>query len=433
MPTQTVKNTNDSPIPNGMTKAVASTLPSATSETISFEAEVRFAEAKKSALQILLINSDERGIVEYHDCVMLIRAIPDAYDQETFVTKLRTHRKVRIEGRYTHKVKDGHPQHTLYINQITFLAKPEHYNAMCRESFDKAFKKNNNPSSKEQELEKRVKTWLTSEKWANPHAQPPTSYSGYIPHSETIKHIHVIAGKHTHALADFRENSKIKYSSAEVHEYAVPMEGAESVQKIIKSIQSINNSVPLGSPVHEHIIVIIRGGGNACKLAQFNSITLVNAILDSKVPVCTGVGHERDFHAADLAATYSFSTPAIVASKFYNTTYRNTSSRDTTTQTPQQENKYAQLQTTYNTLERKCSKLQEHSSRLSSENQNLRATISKLEAEKNSLQYGYQRVSHVLAAEQDARQRGSKKTIRITIILVLMSLVALALALALLF
>lgn len=60
------------------------------------------------------------------------------------------------------------------------------------------------------------------------------------------------------------------------------------------------------------LIVIVRGGGSWRFMRGFEDEHLARAILDSKVPVVTGVGHAKDVSIADRAATASLATPASV-------------------------------------------------------------------------------------------------------------------------
>jgi len=63
------------------------------------------------------------------------------------------------------------------------------------------------------------------------------------------------------------------------------------------------------------VIVVIRGGGSKNDLAWFDSEQIALAIMDSPLPVLTGIGHEIDRHIADDVAYESFKTPTAVADR----------------------------------------------------------------------------------------------------------------------
>lgn len=60
-------------------------------------------------------------------------------------------------------------------------------------------------------------------------------------------------------------------------------------------------------------IVIIRGGGAVNDLAWLNDYELAKAICTTKIPVLTGIGHERDNTILDEVSNIRFDTPSKVA------------------------------------------------------------------------------------------------------------------------
>ena len=63
-------------------------------------------------------------------------------------------------------------------------------------------------------------------------------------------------------------------------------------------------------------ILILRGGGSEMDLACFDDYDLAVAIATCPVPVVTAIGHDRDFHIADLVATRFVKTPTALADLF---------------------------------------------------------------------------------------------------------------------
>jgi exodeoxyribonuclease VII large subunit len=59
-------------------------------------------------------------------------------------------------------------------------------------------------------------------------------------------------------------------------------------------------------------VVIIRGGGAVNDLAWLNDYDLARFICDLRVPVLTGIGHERDSTVLDEVANFKYDTPSKV-------------------------------------------------------------------------------------------------------------------------
>ena len=88
----------------------------------------------------------------------------------------------------------------------------------------------------------------------------------------------------------------------------VRVEGDYAEESICSAIKWFNKNRP-----EIDILVLIRGGGDLENLKAFNSESVAEAIVLSRLPIITGIGHEKDETIADYVADKSFSTPTAVA------------------------------------------------------------------------------------------------------------------------
>ncbi|MCM8758431.1 MAG: exodeoxyribonuclease VII large subunit [Candidatus Omnitrophica bacterium] len=121
-----------------------------------------------------------------------------------------------------------------------------------------------------------------------------------------IQRIGLITSPAGAAIKDFMKN--LGHFGFEIYHIAVFVEGDYAVDSIISAIKYFNRNMP-----ELDVLVLIRGGGSLESLKAFNDEEVANAIFDSKLPVITGIGHERDITIADLVADKSLSTPTAVA------------------------------------------------------------------------------------------------------------------------
>ena len=98
----------------------------------------------------------------------------------------------------------------------------------------------------------------------------------------------------------------IKVKDYKTKFYSASMGGSKCTQSIIDAIKKANHDTEFQSD----ILVISRGGGSIESMWCFNNEQLAEAIYNSKIPVLSAVGHERDFTLCDKAAGMRASTPS---------------------------------------------------------------------------------------------------------------------------
>ncbi|WP_028973125.1 exodeoxyribonuclease VII large subunit [Spirochaeta cellobiosiphila] len=111
------------------------------------------------------------------------------------------------------------------------------------------------------------------------------------------------------AIRDIQRVIKSRYDN--VHLIVVPslVQGNEAGDALAKRVRQINR---LGLA---DVIILTRGGGSLEDLICFSEEILVQAVVDSRIPIISAVGHEIDWALTDFAADYRAATPSAAAEK----------------------------------------------------------------------------------------------------------------------
>lgn len=85
------------------------------------------------------------------------------------------------------------------------------------------------------------------------------------------------------------------------------VQGDQAPESIVRAIGRVERDG------RAEVLIVARGGGSAEDLGCFNDERVVRAIAECRIPVITGIGHERDETLADLAADWRAHTPTAAA------------------------------------------------------------------------------------------------------------------------
>ena len=125
-----------------------------------------------------------------------------------------------------------------------------------------------------------------------------------IPHF--VQKIGLITSERGDAIHDFLNN--LGTYGFEINFMDVLVEGDRAEAAIISAIRWFNTHRS-----EMDVLVLTRGGGGFESLKTFDSERVAEAILTSRIPVITGVGHERDKTIAGYVSDRDFSTPTATA------------------------------------------------------------------------------------------------------------------------
>ena len=108
-------------------------------------------------------------------------------------------------------------------------------------------------------------------------------------------------------IRDFLNIVSRRHSGLSVLLFPVSVQGDSAPAEVEAALAQLNLSGLVD------VIVLARGGGSLEDLAAFNSERVARAIIASRLPVVSAIGHETDFTIADFAADLRAPTPSAAA------------------------------------------------------------------------------------------------------------------------
>jgi exodeoxyribonuclease VII large subunit len=113
-------------------------------------------------------------------------------------------------------------------------------------------------------------------------------------------------------IRDFLNIVARRHSGLNVLLFPVSVQGDAAPAEIEAALAELN-AANLTRPGLIDLIVLARGGGSLEDMSAFNSERVARAIVASKLPVVSAIGHETDFTIADFAADLRVPTPSAAA------------------------------------------------------------------------------------------------------------------------
>lgn len=122
----------------------------------------------------------------------------------------------------------------------------------------------------------------------------------------------VVSARDAAGFGDFcRHLEQNEYGFAfSVNLFEAAMQGDGAPESISEALQSIEAEGGYDA------VLIMRGGGSVLDLACFDDYALCFAIARCPIPVYTAIGHDRDYHVADMVAYDFVKTPTALADRF---------------------------------------------------------------------------------------------------------------------
>jgi exodeoxyribonuclease VII large subunit len=121
--------------------------------------------------------------------------------------------------------------------------------------------------------------------------------------------IGVVTSPQAAAWGDIQRTLKSRYPGIKVLFSPSLVQGEQAPESVVQAIQRIE------ADGRAEVLILARGGGASEDLACFNDERIVRAIATCRVPVISGIGHQRDETLADLVADCFAHTPTAAASQ----------------------------------------------------------------------------------------------------------------------
>jgi exodeoxyribonuclease VII large subunit len=116
------------------------------------------------------------------------------------------------------------------------------------------------------------------------------------------------------AIKDILKVLERRFKDTHIIINPVRVQGEGAKEEIAQAIKDFNDFNSRLDPFNRiEVMIVGRGGGSIEDLWAFNEEIVARAIYNSRIPVISAVGHERDVTIADLVADLRAPTPSVAA------------------------------------------------------------------------------------------------------------------------
>lgn len=123
------------------------------------------------------------------------------------------------------------------------------------------------------------------------------------------RRVGLICGRASAAMHDVLVNTRDRWPTTVFEVREVAVQGASAVAEIVAALDELNALDEVD------VIVLARGGGSVEDLLPFSNERLVRAVVASRAPVVSAIGHEQDAPLVDFVADLRASTPTDAAKR----------------------------------------------------------------------------------------------------------------------
>jgi exodeoxyribonuclease VII large subunit len=121
------------------------------------------------------------------------------------------------------------------------------------------------------------------------------------------KKIGIVTSRQGAVIRDILNILNRRYANLHVLLYPAKVQGEEAAPTIVEGIRVLNRFRDID------VLIVARGGGSLEDLWPFNEEMVARAIVASKIPVISAVGHETDTTISDFVADLRAPTPSAAA------------------------------------------------------------------------------------------------------------------------
>lgn len=117
----------------------------------------------------------------------------------------------------------------------------------------------------------------------------------------------IVTSPRAAALSDVLTTFARRMPSLPIILYPAAVQGSAAAAELVAAIAAANTRAEVD------VLIVCRGGGSIEDLWVFNEEAVARAVLDSRIPIVSGIGHETDFTICDFVADVRAPTPTGAA------------------------------------------------------------------------------------------------------------------------